>query len=88
MYTIRVAALQRDAFLAGLGEEGVGIAVNFRPIHLMAYYRERYGHQEGEFRHAEALGAETITLPSHGGLSAEEIGAVAAAVRKVAAQLA
>lgn len=88
LHTIRVEPALRDRFLAGLGAEGIGVAVNFRPIHLMAWYRDRLGLGPGAFPAAEALGAETITLPSHGRLTAEEIGAVAQAVRKVAADLA
>lgn len=88
LFTVRVAADLRDEFMAGLERRGIGIAVNFRPIHLMSYYRERYGHREGEFPAAEALGAETITLPSHGRLTEAEIDAVAAAVRAVATELA
>ena len=86
LYTLRVPAAARDPFLQGLESRGIGIAVNYRPIHLMAHYRETFGTAEGAFPHAERIGAETLTLPSQG-LSAPEVERVCQAVRETAHDL-
>lgn len=65
LFTIRVEPEIRDAFLHGLQEREIGVAVNFRPIHLMEYYRRTFCYKEGAFLHAERLGAATISLPLH-----------------------
>ena len=56
-----------------LQDRGIGIAVNFRPIHLMKYYREKYGYTDGNFPNAEKIGNSTITLPFYPKLSEKEI---------------
>ncbi len=63
LYTVLVPAPQRDAVLTALQADGVGVAVNYRPIHLMPYYRAHMGFREGMFPVAESIGAATVTLP-------------------------
>ena len=60
------------------------MAVNYRPIHLMRYYREAYGFAEGSFVEAERIGATTISLPLYPKLTDGEIEFVIAAVRESA----
>ncbi len=80
LFTIQVDPDIRDRFLHGLQQRGIGVAVNFRPIHLMAYYRQTFGHSEGTFPNAERIGASTISLPLHPSLTTEEQSAVIEAV--------
>ena len=51
----------------------MGVAVNFKPIHLFDYYRKELGYKEGMFPEAERLGASTISLPFYSQLKKEEI---------------
>jgi len=83
LYTIQVAPARRDEVLAGLQARGIGVAVNFRPIHLMTWWHERFEYREGAFPNAERLGASTITLPLYPGLRREEQDRVIHAVREV-----
>lgn len=83
LYTIEVNPAKRDTVLWSLQERGVGVAVNFRPIHLMTYYRERFGFAPGAFPKAEALGASTISLPIYPGLRDDEQDFVIRNVREV-----
>ncbi|MEI6221559.1 MAG: DegT/DnrJ/EryC1/StrS aminotransferase family protein [bacterium] len=73
LYTIWVDPLKRDTYLQDIQEAGIGIAVNFRPIHLMKYYREKYNFNDGAFEVAEKIGNSTITLPLYPKLTDEEI---------------
>lgn len=87
LFTILVAPERRDPVLSSLQERGVGVAVNYRPIHLLEYYRREFGFREGDFPHAEEIGARTITLPLYPKLEDEEVLSVIRAVREVVATL-
>ena len=53
----------RDKCLTYLQENGVGVAVNYRAVHLLDYYKTTFGYKEGDFPIAEKIGNETISLP-------------------------
>jgi UDP-4-amino-4-deoxy-L-arabinose-oxoglutarate aminotransferase len=68
LFTIWVPEARRDELLAALPRRGVGVAVNYRAVHLLTFYRERFGFQAGSLPVAERIGASTITLPLWPGL--------------------
>lgn len=72
LFTIQVSEKKRDSMLHALQEKGVGVAVNFRAIHLLKYYREKFGYKEGDFPVAELLGNRTISLPLYPSLTEQE----------------
>ena len=74
----------RDRVLSELGKRGVGVAVNYRAIHLRRYYTERFGYKLGDFPVAEKIGDRTITLPLYPGLRDEEADYVIEQVVEVA----
>jgi perosamine synthetase len=53
----------RDAVIRGLREHGVQSKPYLPAIHLMTFYRERYGHREGEFPVCEDVAARSLALP-------------------------
>ncbi|MBA4372541.1 MAG: UDP-4-amino-4,6-dideoxy-N-acetyl-beta-L-altrosamine transaminase [Thermodesulfovibrio sp.] len=63
LLTALVPPEKRDALLWGMQNRQVGVAVNYRPIHLLKYYRETYGYCEGAYPVAEDIGLRTISLP-------------------------
>ena len=73
LYTIWIEPEMRDKIINYLQEQRVGVAVNFRPIHLMSYYKEKYGFEEGDFPLTEEIGSSTISLPFYPRLKEEEI---------------
>jgi dTDP-4-amino-4,6-dideoxygalactose transaminase len=73
MFTILVPPEKRDRILHRLQEEGIGVAVNYRAIHLLTFYRRTYGYERGIFPAAEKIGDSTISLPLYPGLRDEEI---------------
>jgi len=73
LLTILVDPALRDRVMAGLQERGVGVSINFHPLHLMTYYRKRFGYREGMFPVAEELGTRTVSLPFYPKLEDEEI---------------
>ncbi len=82
LLTILVDPGRRDAVMKGLQRRGVGVSINFVPVHLMTYYRERFGYGEGMFPAAEEIGARTISLPLYPALTDEEVEYVIDAVRE------
>lgn len=82
LLTILVDPASRDAVMTGLQERGVGVSINFVPIHQMTYYRERFGFRDGMFPAAEDIGARTISLPLYPKLTGEEVEYVIEAVRE------
>jgi perosamine synthetase len=55
--------VDRDATVRALGERGVQSKPYLPAIHLMSYYRERYGHREGQFPVCEDVAARSLALP-------------------------
>lgn len=61
--------LTRDAFVAKMKEKNVGLGVHYSPAHLFSFYRETYGFKEGDFPHAEKVGATIMSLPLYTSLT-------------------
>jgi len=85
LYTIWIAPDIRDEVLAQLQDRGIGVAVNFRSINRLTFYK--WLHPEGSFPHSELLGDSTITLPLYTNLLDEEIDYVIEQTREVVAGL-
>lgn len=73
LFTIQVPGSRRDALLISLQKKGIGVAVNYRPIHLLQYYRKRFGYKNGDFPVAETIGSSTISLPLYPALKDNEV---------------
>ena len=81
LFTIWVDPGKRDAVLAGIQARGVGVAVNYRAVHLTAYYREHFGFRRGDFPAAERIGDSTVTIPLWPAMTDAQVDEVIAAVR-------
>lgn len=73
LFTIQVPENKRDSMLIALQDRGIGVAVNYRAMHLLKYYRGQFGYKEGDFPVAEDIGKGTISLPLYPLLKDEEI---------------
>lgn len=83
MFTILVPPERRDEILWRLQEKGIGVAVNYRAIHLLTYYRKTYGYKRGMFPVAERTGDSTISLPLYPRLTGDEVERVIGTVKEV-----
>jgi dTDP-4-amino-4,6-dideoxygalactose transaminase len=83
LFTLLVDSDRRDQLLWQMQEKGVGVAVNYRPIHLLKYYRETFGYHEGSFPVAEEIGARTISLPLYPSLSEADARYVIQTVKEI-----
>ncbi len=73
IFTIRVHPNVRDDMLGALQDANIGVAVNFRAVHLLDYYRSEFGYERGMFPEAERFGDSTITIPMYPKLTDDEI---------------
>ncbi|UUY02317.1 DegT/DnrJ/EryC1/StrS family aminotransferase [Svornostia abyssi] len=55
--------VDRDATIRALRERGIQSKPYLPAIHLMSFYRERFGHREGEFPVCEDVAARSVALP-------------------------
>jgi len=71
---------ERDAVIRELAARGVQSKPYLPAIHLMSFYRERFGHRPGEFPVCEEIAARSLALPFFPGLSEDQVARVAAAL--------
>jgi perosamine synthetase len=75
--------VDRDATVRALRDHGVQSKPYLPAIHLMSFYRERFGHREGEFPVCEDVAARSLALPFFPALTQGQTERVAAALRAV-----
>ena len=80
LFTVHALPGRRDALLTRLGEAGIGTAVNYRAIHLLAHLAERLGLPRGTLPVAEEIGDRTISLPMYPDLAEGDQDRVVAAL--------
>jgi dTDP-4-amino-4,6-dideoxygalactose transaminase len=83
LFSIWVNRRIRDHLLQELGKKGIGVAVNYRAIHLLKYFKNNFGFKRGMFPNAEKIGDSTISLPTYPALTDEEVNYVIETVKRV-----
>jgi UDP-4-amino-4-deoxy-L-arabinose-oxoglutarate aminotransferase len=71
IFPIHVPPDSRDEAIARLNRREIGVAVNYRSVPTLTYYRDRYGYTESSFPISYEWGAGTLTLPIYTRLSRE-----------------
>jgi perosamine synthetase len=72
---------ERDRVIEALQQRGVQSKPYLPAIHLMSFYRERFGHREGEFPVCEGIAARSIALPFFPRMTEGQVEQVAQALR-------
>jgi perosamine synthetase len=75
------SGIDRDATVRALAERGVQSKPYLPAIHLMSYYRERFGHRPGEFPVCEDVAARSLALPFFPEMSEGQVARVAEALQ-------
>jgi len=79
LYVVRTA--RRDALQAYLVQHGIGTLIHYPvPPHLQEAYQP-LGYQKGDFPIAESLAANCLSLPLWPGMSSQQVGQTAEAIR-------
>jgi perosamine synthetase len=87
LYPIRLdlakLTADRGQIFRALRAENIGVSVHYIPIHLHPYYRDRFGHRDGECPVAEAAYERLISLPMFHSMTDADVVDVVGAVSKV-----
>jgi perosamine synthetase len=75
--------VDRDATIRSLGERGIQSKPYLPAIHLMSFYRERFGHCRGEFPVCEDVAERSIALPFSPLMSEGQVARTVEALRGV-----
>jgi perosamine synthetase len=75
--------VDRDRTIRALREHGVQSKPYLPAIHLMSFYRERFGHRRGEFPVTEDVADRSVALPFFPALSEAQVARVAEALEHV-----
>jgi len=65
--------ISRRRCIEVLQEHGIQTSVHYTPVHLLRYYRERFGCGEGMLPRTETVAARELTLPLHSSLTDESV---------------
>jgi perosamine synthetase len=73
----------RDDVVRALAERSIPSKPYFPAIHLMSFYRERFGHREGQYPVCEDVAARSIALPFFPTMTEGQVERVAGELRAV-----
>jgi dTDP-4-amino-4,6-dideoxygalactose transaminase len=85
LYTVLVepdAGIDRDALLAHMTRERIGVGVHYRGVHLHPYYREKYSIEPATLPVATNISERTLSLPLAPNLTDTDLEDVRAAMRR------
>ena len=83
-YIIRIDR-NRDGFARALKEKGVHTGLHYIPLHLLSYYKQKYGLRVNDFSQALQTYQQVLSLPIYHNMSDADVQYVCEAVKEVAA---
>jgi dTDP-4-amino-4,6-dideoxygalactose transaminase len=75
--------ISRQEFMNSLQRENIGTGIHFTSLHLLSFYREKFGYKRGDFPNAEFISDRTVSLPLSSALARKDVDDVIYAVQKV-----
>lgn len=86
-HLLTVLVPERDKFIDMMKEQNIGIGMHYTATHLFTYYKETFGFKNGDFPHAENVGAHICSLPLFPSMTESELDRVVKAVQDVLSNL-
>jgi dTDP-4-amino-4,6-dideoxygalactose transaminase len=83
LFPVWIVNGRRDDVVAGLQARGIPTVVNYRAIHLLTYFRERFGFKPGAFPVAERIGDAAMSLPFYPAIPREHTHAIADGLKAI-----
>ena len=80
LFTVLIETMSRSEFIDAMHLKGIGVVVNYPPVHLMSYFRETYGYKPGAFPNAERIGEKVVSLPYYVGMTVDDVDIVVEAI--------
>jgi dTDP-4-amino-4,6-dideoxygalactose transaminase len=81
LFAIRLNGVDRDAFIRGMTDRGIGTSVHFIPLHVHPYWRDRYGWVPEDFPVAMDAFRRSVSLPIYPRMADADVDRVIEAVR-------
>lgn len=75
-------SVSREQVIEAMRRRGVETGIGAYGLHLLAYYRKKYGFRPDDFPAARELHEQGLAIPLHAGLTSEEVARVRAALRE------
>ena len=69
--------VDRQAIIAALDAENIGVGIHYVPVHQHPYYRQQFGFVDSDFPNASFVGERTISLPLSPAMSIQDVDDVA-----------
>jgi dTDP-4-amino-4,6-dideoxygalactose transaminase len=87
VYVVKLPSdVDRDAAIEALRTRGVDSKPYLPAIHLMSFYRERFGHREGEFPVCEDVARRSLALPFFPQITEGQVAQVVESLAEVLAE--
>lgn len=80
------AGIDRAGFMAAMKARNIGTGLHYQAAHLFTFYRDLLGTAPGDFPHAEAAGANIVSLPLFPQMTEAEQDRVIAAMAAIFAE--
>lgn len=62
-------SISRNGFIDEMNKRGIGLAVHYKPLHQLSYYKKRYNFKFNNFGEANSLYESIVSLPIYPNLS-------------------
>ena len=87
LYVIRLKLdlwqISRNKFIEKMNEKGIGLAVHYKPIHQLSYYKKIYKLKNNAFPRANSIFDSIISLPLYPLLSNKEVDYIIHTIKKL-----
>lgn len=81
LYAIRLEEpARRNQFIESMRERGIGCSVHYRPLHLLSFWRERYGLRPEDFPVSTDAFGRLVSLPIYSKMTQADVARVIEAV--------
>lgn len=83
MYTVWVEPNKRDNILHRIQDKGIGVAVNYRSVHNLTFFKEKFNFSSNDYPISNLIGERTITIPLYPALKDNEIEYIIQSIREI-----
>ena len=77
LYVVRLKLelwqISRNEFIEKMNKKGIGLAVHYKPIHKLSYYKQMYNFKSNSYPRANDLFDSIVSLPLYPLLSKKEV---------------
>jgi UDP-4-amino-4-deoxy-L-arabinose-oxoglutarate aminotransferase len=85
LFIVKILSMERDRFMARLGDFNIGYGLHFPAAHLLSYVKEQFGTAKGTLPETERAAERIISLPLFPDMSDSDAHYVCEAIREILA---